>query len=242
MKMLLFFTLLLLAFCAPAHATFTLVQTAHGTASSSATVSITLAQNIGSGHLIAMSGVAMNGTAGNFSSTSNSIGGTLTVDTNCHASSGTSFGVVACAYNLSSTSSGTTTLTVTMTGSNNWLVTFYEYSFTGAAVSYDSSGNTGLLASANPQTGKTITVTGTNDVFVRQIQLGGNGLNSVNLSYGHLVTNHNSTWSGTTDLENSTTGTGPSYTLAGSSNALESVIAFSEASAGGTVTMVPQIL
>lgn len=237
MRKLLLALLLIFAGSYPANATYSLIQHPNGSCTScgsSPTITFTLTQSTGSGHLLVLFVVGYNGAVGQINSISG--GGSWTVDTNCHGTNGTVFAAVSCAYVLTS-SSGASSLTITMSANNNYRYGLTEYSFTGASVSYATSGTTTNTTNSNTQTGVTLSGLTGNNVIVRGITENVAVSNTISSPY---TIEFNNSGAGTTtasaDSLNTATGTGPTWTLGASSGGcIESGIAFKEA-AGGSVT------
>lgn len=131
-------------------------------------------------------------------------------------------GGAALAYNLN-LSAGVTSCSVTMSGipAFGWDLQFWEYRHAGAVSLDSANGKTISTAQTNP-TGIAFTLTGTNDVIVQQMVFTASP-SAINLSYGHLNTSQAGA-----DLENTTTGTAPTWTAA-SGTGIANAIAIKEA-------------
>lgn len=230
----LFLAVLALLFCGfRADATLSLVSKSTSQNCSACTsATLTLGASTGTGHLLVVMAHGTNGATGNISTVSGA--GTWIVDTGCHATNGTVFGLTACAYNTSTTS-GVGSLSLTFSASNNYRYEAIEYSFTGSSISFDTSNTSIHTGASTSQACPNLTLTGTNDVVLcGVIVTGTNTITSISGSYTIEVSGTASSQGGAAaDLLNTASGTGPTWTT-GSTTSITMMIAFKEASGGGT--------
>ena len=183
------------------------IVSSSGCATNTNTCAITVAATVAGRIGVIMAGLPN----GNGSISSISGAGTWASPAGCDAYWSAHGQSVACAYNLSETS-GATTITVTWSTSSPGLsvgFTYFEYSYSGASVSYDTSGNRAETVSGNPRNGVTLTLSGTNDVIVQsQIWI---SASSVGSPYGNFTAFAGSTGDAA-DNENTASGTAPSWT------------------------------
>lgn len=195
--------------------TFTFVQRTY-MACSANPCSITVGST-GSGHLLVMTATNDTGGVTPVYITSVSGGGTWVIPAGCQSLQNLA-GSVSCAYVLAS-SSGTTSVSVGFTTGTQFSLAFWEYSFSAGSTTLDQLG-AGNDISASPLSGITLTGLGTNDVIIQWIVLGSTaaGPTAVSGLYGHLLNNVGSStglnYSGYADLENTSSGAAPSWTVA----------------------------
>ena len=193
-----------------------LVQKANSdsTCTASASCSITVTST-GSGHFGVI--LAVSGTDGEPIS-SVTTGGTWTCPVAAqHWSNNVGEEVSGC-Y-IVSLSSGITTITVNWNGTpalpNGFI--FYEYSCTGScAVSYDTAGWVDANTSGNPQTSVALSLNGSDDIIDQEIFTNLGKPTGVNSPYGNFVGPTTYYW-GTADLENTASGTAPTWPVSNSS-------------------------
>ena len=217
-------TLLGLSFVPDASATFTFVQVATGTfcAGGSTSCSVTVTST-GAGHLGYIFSQYSNATALTITSVTGG-GGTWVIPASCNAVDSNSNGT-ACAYVLS-TASGATTLTVNFSGAsaNGIAVSFYEESFTGGSVVLDSCGTISRASSSTSQLGVALTISGTNDVIFQGATVS-TSTTAISSPYGHL-----DGFTAAASLENTVSGTAPTWTLSPAGIGEFNACAFSELS------------
>jgi hypothetical protein len=80
-----------------------------------------------------------------------------------------------------STTSGATTITATMSTTGTFILIYYEYSYSGASISFDVA-NTGTNASGT-YTGPSLNLTGSNDLIVQTIGVGSGNLTAITSPY-----------------------------------------------------------
>jgi hypothetical protein len=149
---------------------------------------------------------------------------------------GVSTGAISDAYCLSSVA-GATTVNITWNGSTpgGSTVQPWELSFTGSSVILDtgSSGGIGTVSNSATTTppGVALTLSGTNDEIIQQINFAGGNATSITL-YSNFV---NGDFWASADLENTTNGAAPTWTESGAAVAsIGNAIAFTEVSSGGS--------
>lgn len=110
-----------------------------------------------------------------------------------------------------STTSGGTTVTVTMSASPTigWDFNVREYSYSGASMSFDSGNSGSIAACTTACTGPTLTLSGTNDVIMQEIAPNAS-CSAVASPFinGQFTTNGD----GYADQLNTASGTGPTWT------------------------------
>ena len=237
MKKLLLLAVLAGLWAAPARATITLVQQAASGSScstSATTCSITVSAT-GAGHF----GIITTRHNSTVSLSSVTTGGTWTVPAGCHLGlSGT--GGASCAYILN-LSGGVTTITVTWSSAPGQCgFVFREYSYTGSSVALDPSGGLGTRSSStNPAPGVGLTLTGSNDLVVQGLAVGGTTtISGISSPYGNFATNSTGEYGGA-DLENTVSGAAPNWTLNAAGGAVATAIAIAESSSGGPAAPPP---
>jgi hypothetical protein len=154
-----------------------------------------------------------------FTSLSISGGGTWTAPAACHNGSG-SVGYIACAYNLSTTTAAT--VTVTYSGGSIATVSIWEYTPSGTPSLDDT--NSCSIGAGNPINGCTPSLSGSNDVIVQGISIASSQASSVGGGYGNILIN-SPNYAAAADIENSASTTPPAWTLTGSSAAYGSWVA-----------------
>ena len=143
--------------------TFTLVQQVGvHVCNGSTTCNIKVAAT-GSNHLLVVTAGSAAGTSSLVTGVSG--GGTWAAPTACQTSNG-NWGSVSCAYNLSSTS-GATTITLTLSNTNTYNVEFWEYSFTSSSASLDALAATQQTGNGSTVSGVNLTLGGSNDVILQ---------------------------------------------------------------------------
>lgn len=187
--------------------TFTLVQTVNQANCNACAITVSA---IGSGHLLVIQASDQAGGGANFITGANcsSTCGTWVVPTGtANQLNNACCGAVSYAYILSSTS-GATTITPTVSNARNYFFAIYEYSYTPGPISVDTS-NTNLNASCGSCAGITLSLTGTNDV-IDQMIVSGTATPSAVTTYGNFA---HSSFTGFADLENTSSGTAPTWTV-----------------------------
>ena len=160
--------------------TFTIVQQVGvQNCAGSTTCSIKIAAT-GSNHLLVMTAGSASGTPSFVTGVSG--GGTWTVPTGCQISNG-DWGSVNCAYALSSTS-GATTITLTLSNSNSFHVVFWEYSFTAPSTSLDAIGAAQLSGNGSHVSGVNLGLSGSNDAILQWSEC---NATAVAPPYGHYI-------------------------------------------------------
>lgn len=199
--------------------TFTLVQGGVQTCSGSTSCSLAVSST-GSGNLIVLAVTNVNGTADYLSSATG--GGTWVVPAGCQLSNN-SAGAVSGAYVLSSTS-GTTSIALTLSATTTYHVAFLEYSRSGGASVLDGACATHNNSSnTTTPVGVAQTLTGTNDVIIQWLTSGGTSPTAIDGSYGNFIGANQGAWA---DLENTTSGTAPSYSGGSSAQSVSASLAF----------------
>ena len=160
--------------------TFTLVQQVGvQNCAGSTTCSIKVAAT-GSNHLLVVTAGSASGTPSFVTGVSG--GGTWTVPTGCQISNG-DWGSVNCAYALSSTS-GATTITLTLSNSNSFHVVVWEYSFTAPSTSLDAIGAAQLSGNGSHVSGVNLGLSGSNDAILQWSEC---NATAVAPPYGHYI-------------------------------------------------------
>lgn len=132
-------------------------------------------------------------------------------------------GSISGCYNLSSTA-GVTSLTLTSTVSgDSYNVRQFEYSFTGGPASLDSIGTTANLTASTTAAGIALTLGGARDVIVQSI-VSTNGPTAISGGYGNFAAQ--ASYGGWADLENTTNGAAPNWTLPSSQTSLVGAMSF----------------
>jgi hypothetical protein len=233
MKRLLAISVLLWFTCPAWAGTWALVNNAAASSCSSslATCAVTVTST-GTGNLLVAVGFFGN-TTDNF--TAGSGGGTWASGpiTNCHGSDASIGKGTDILYALSSTS-GTTSITLTKSGSSGaWVVRIMEYSTTAGPAVFDTCGNRDQSTTVTNPVGPTLTLGGANDVIVQGIN--GGAPTAISGSYTNpatfLVNNAHAGWI------NTSSGTAPTWTQT-SSRAVLSAIAFEETAAIATQSKI----
>lgn len=213
-----------LAWCVPAHATFTTVNGNNGTTSP-----LTLGFSVGSGHgLYVEATSSAAGTAMTAASCSPTCG-TLTHCPSANGSDATA-GSVDCYYTLSATAAATPTVSVTMTSLTS--IHVEDFSFTSGPISVDTSGTRDNNSNATSVPGVTLTLTGSNDIIFQGAGSSGNisavsaGWTEINAAFPN--------GDGGAFKANTTDGTAITWTQSSGRNALMA-IAFTE-SGGAAVS------
>jgi hypothetical protein len=195
----------------------------------SPTCSLTI-PSTGTGHLLFVQVSDESGT--NLSAITG--GGTWVIPSGSNTCAKNNSGITtSCAYVLSS-SSGATTLNMTMTGSSgNIGVMYYEVARTSGSFVLDAQNSTSITTVASPQSGQGLTLTGTNDVIFQEIASADANVPLAQSLYpqpllktsqAQVFANNNAS---TGVLLNSTNGAAPSYlTFATGDPAVVSAVAF----------------
>jgi len=226
---------------APAWAGFTLVQSGSGTTTTT-TCTIAGLSAIGARDLLVVADDMFS-----FSGTSNSAtDGTNTYShcSNCNLGDSVALVRTDMWYVLSAASTaGSTTVTVTRSGSLGGFCYFAEYSYSGTAAAVDASGSADSTA-ALTHGGIALTLTGTNDAVV-QGTVTGSGAATISsiasggsASYTSPFLHPNTQRSAMAGALNTTDGSAPTWTLSGSARSVTAAMAFSETGGGGTTARV----
>jgi hypothetical protein len=201
---------------------------------------------IGTGHLLYLEA----GSSKFISSASG--GGTWTVPSGCQiAVPGSTGGSLSCAYVLSSTS-GATTINVTMNGSGPTAFAMWEIASTGGPFNLDALGTAQRAGSpALDITGVPLSLSGPNDVIFQSAWISG-GTNDISLYPGPMEPNGQSILfysqsspqsanAGSAALLNTTNGTAPIWINGGTNSAGTGVsgVAFKEGTGGATAPNPP---
>jgi hypothetical protein len=224
-KRVIFSFLLLLQVC-PSWGTCTQVQAAGVNACTAGATNCAIGSGqgmvtTGAGHIIF---VGESTATASITISSISGGGTYSSCSSCPGSSaGNSTDLQ---YTLNSSAASTITVTRSASGSG-WSVHMVEVSCTGSTAVDSGSPNGGNVnnASANPNTGVSLTIAGTNDVIF-QVAASGATINSVGAPYNLLGANNNRKYA---VAYNITSGTAPSYTLGVSGVLIGSALAVNDA-------------
>jgi hypothetical protein len=210
---------------APVGGTWTLVQKTGYQTSSSSPASVTVTST-GTGHLLVLMGHTNTGTT-TVSSVSGA--GTWSIPAGCHVNGGGSIGGTDCAYNLSSTS-GVTSISITLSasGTSTWI--FYEYSFSGSSFSLDTTGTVTDGTAGTSLAGVGLTLAGTKDVIVQGLFTSGGNVTGVSTPYSNF---QGTSFTGQADLENTSSGTAPTWTNSNSQTAAGAAIAIQGSGGGG---------
>jgi hypothetical protein len=223
----------LLFLASPAWATFTvaqLVDSGSSCSTSSNTCALTISSS-GSGHLGIITW--MTGTSTVVSSIAGA--GTWTTPAGCQIYTAAT-GTVGCSYTLSTTS-GSTSVTITWSGSSPGFpthFTYYEYSFSGSSIALDSGASGGLgtasdLASSSP-VGVALTLAGSNDAIFQGIVTASGTASAISGGYT-FDTTASQAGQGAGHIINTASGAAPSWTVSVSSVSRLEAIAISEATA-----------
>lgn len=225
---------LCLSLVSAAQASFTLVQKA--TATTTSTTCAPAFSATGTGHVIVY--IATTGVS---SPTLNSIsgGGTYTIQTATGCQGSNSGGLTSyCGYTLSSTS-GATAITGNWTNGAATILdcSAWEYSFTASSAVFDKSGTVNHNTSiASPYAGVVLTLTGSNDVIVQSIQSGSaRSISGVSAAYGNFVNGASALSIAYADAENTASGAAPSWTAGGAGSSQGAAIAIAESSGVSSV-------
>ena len=113
-----------------------------------------------------------------------------------------------CGYVLSSTS-GATTITLTLSSTNTYHVVFWEYSFTLPSTSLDAIGTAQNTGNGTTVSGVSLSLTGSNDVIIQWSECNATGVASPYGNYkatseGAFADNENSTNVAATNMWNTT--------------------------------------
>ena len=205
--------------------TFALIQKVgtfcNGSTSCSFTVSST-----GSNHLLIMAAVAATGGVGSVITGASTGSSSWVAPVGCQANNA-SVGTISCAYAACNSTSGVTTINLTLADTNPYRIVFYEYSASTVSCSLDGTAqhasNTG-----NGTTIAGVTLTGTSGTsdLVNQWIATGATVTAVASPYGNLTTS--STVAGYADNENtSSPSTAPVWSSTYSANpSLEGAMGF----------------
>jgi hypothetical protein len=218
--------------------TFTFVQNPiTATCSTSSSTCALTGSSIGANHLLVIKSGTNTGAAVFIGSVTGNCSGTWQVPAGTQSAGGGSLNNLSDAYCLSSTS-GAVAITVTWTsaapGFNG--AQLWEYSFTGSAAQLNTGasggvGNVNNAAAATTQPGVALTLAGTTNLVIQQTSIGsGNTISSIS-TYGHftsyfLGSGTNPGTTATADLENTASGTAPTWTFSGSTTSNGNAIAF----------------
>jgi hypothetical protein len=228
MKRILLTLLAVCGLCLPASATFTLVQSKTATTSCANVCSAVTVTSTGAGHLIVV------GTSNqqNQHIASISGGGTYTLcGTSCQKGDSTS-GWVDMAYTLSSTS-GATSITLTMAGASNVIIYVWEFSST-ATITFDVANSVSDTTNCTSCAGSGATgLTGTNDAMTEIVSCGGT-CSAVGTPYTATSPTFQG-GDGGAHLLNSTSTAAPTWTQSPTSHLVTAVMAFKDASGGVAV-------
>lgn len=145
-------------------------------------------------------------------------------------------GVSGC-YNVNSTA-GVTTLTLTSSVSGaTFNVRQWEYTFTGGPVSLDTSGNNTTSVGSTTQLGGAVALGGSNRLIVQWVVSSSQAASSISAPYGNFVSQGASTDSAYADLENTSSGTAPTWTFPTSQTIAAGAMAFRLGAQ--TITVLP---
>jgi hypothetical protein len=225
---------IILCFSGTARANFGLVQNPVYSAcsASSATCAVTVSSTC-SNHFLAITALNGSGTAVYLSSVSGGCSGTWQVPTGTQYPGISVQGNGSDAYCLSSTS-GVTTINITWSSASPGLSTVqvWEESFTGTSVILDAgpSGGVGTVnngAANTTQPGVALTLAGSNDLIIQMQSIStANTINSVSTYSNFSSFGANNV--ATADLENTTSGSAPTWIFSGSATSRGNAIAFTE--------------
>ena len=163
-------------------------------------------------------------------------GGTWNTSASCNQYDGVANDALSCAYNLGFTSADTT-VTVTWSATcGSCIFLFIEWSYTGSSVSLDAISAADDTTSQTSQPGVTLTLTGTNDVVLQGL---GNKDSTAITTYTNRTV---ATTANLADLENTTSGTAPTWTISSAARVPVNALAIAEASGGAaappTITLL----
>ncbi len=203
--------------------TFTQTQTPVFTSCSSAATCTLTVTSTGAGHLLVITAIQTSGAADFISSVSG--GGTWVVPSGANTCQGSNaaVGAVSCAYVLSS-SAGTTSVVITWSGTFAAFATFYEVTYSGGSVAVDKQDTAFNSSSSTSQPGPTLSITGTSDAIFQSITLFTGNVTAIDSSYVNFHSYVN--FSGSANILNAASGTGPTWTLSASASAFVGAIAF----------------
>ena len=191
--------------------TFTKVQqVTSGSLACSPTCNVTVAST-GTGHLLVVLAVSPTTATALLSSISG--GGTWVVPTGANTCSrGTvAEGGVSCGYVLASTS-GTTTVTLTMGVTQTYDVSFWEVSYTGAGpISVDAQNSGASTAAASPP-GQALTLAGTSDAIFQNVATSSAQVTAISAPYTDF-TNAGANFVGMAQTLNQSSGAAPTWTV-----------------------------
>jgi len=200
---------LLLLCCLPAQATISFTQFAAHAGSGSSPYSLTVSST-GSGHLLFVQGYYSAGSTEFITSVSG--GGTWVIPSSCQQGYSAIGAANSCAYVLSS-SSGTTSVSIGFSGtSTTWAFAFYEVSTSLTGFSLDAIATSTYSTSNTAPAGQALTLTGSEDVIIQQIQCDTSFPTStyINESYNYEQVQSAQPF-GSAYLLNTTTGTAPAW-------------------------------
>ena len=160
--------------------TFTLVQQVGVHICSGSTACNIKVAATGSNHLLVVTAGSASGIPSFVTGVSG--GGTWTVPSGCKISNG-DWGSENCGYALSSTS-GATTITLTLSNTDVYHVVFWEYSFTSPPILLDAIGAAQLSGNGSHVSGVNLGLSGSNDVILQWSEC---NATAVAPPYGHYM-------------------------------------------------------
>jgi hypothetical protein len=223
--------------CMPAWASFTLVQVTKSPAhpcgsSASCSMSVT---STGAGHLLVL--MFFSSSTHNIKQTGMTGGGTWVhpgVDAAGACQQAGSGLTVDCAYVLSSTAGATTVSWNADSTIFHDIAVFYEFSFTGSSVAFDTSNTASLTGFSTNPTAPALTLTGSNDVILEGLQGSNNAMSTIDSGFSGVYDNTDAII-GAAYLVNTASGTPPTWGN-GNNQYVLNAVAFKEVSGGATKT------
>jgi len=226
--------ILFLFFCSPAWATFTVVHqekcnTSGACASGNTAGSFSIATtgtaititSTGSGNLVFISAVNTGGAADYITAASG--GGSWTCPSTLQVRN-SSIGSISGCYNYAITN-GTTSVTLTSGVTSGYYLIVWEVSFTASSVTLDVLGTNGSNTASSSPSGQALTLTGSNDIIF-QIIRDSYTMSAISSPYSNFLATAST--AGYAASLNTTSGTAPTWTAAGSQTSVIAAVAIEE--------------